>query len=130
MNRLTKRMYYDGSKLFGLRNERMSGFELIHNGGWYNKEGEKLGWGDLSQANLDRIAGELEDGELFIVLGEHDSFWETKSRGVDEFSPGKDYLGQYARWVVKKGQVLAITDDPKKAELPLRILREDFKKLL
>lgn len=49
--------------------------ETVHNGGWYNATGEKIGWGDLNQDDIDQIAQRLpKDGVLFI-LGEQDSFW-------------------------------------------------------
>ena len=74
MKRLKKGLYghefRHTSNLFGLGCGQMSaeGGRVIKNGGWYNRSGEKLGWGDLSVEDLRRISCELEDGELFIIL--------------------------------------------------------------
>ena len=58
-----KKWYTDGSYgakgLFGLRCGQLRGKQVAHNGGWYNGLGEKIGWGDLSQDDLSRIASQL-----------------------------------------------------------------------
>src|SRR3989344_6367048 len=76
---LMKGMYGDEltatNGLFDLRCGQRCHNSLIHAGGWYNKAGEKLGWGDLSIENLLRIYGEVANGEFFVVLGETGSFW-------------------------------------------------------
>ena len=56
--------------LFGFRAGQMRSNDYVHNGGWYNKAGEKLGWGDLSEEDMVRLMQELEDGEFFIILPE------------------------------------------------------------
>jgi hypothetical protein len=74
MVQLTKGMYGTEfnrtSSLFGLRCGQMSRGQskITHNSGWYNKSGEKLGWGDLSLKHFKRIADEIAEDELFIVL--------------------------------------------------------------
>jgi hypothetical protein len=49
--------------------------KMYHNASWYNKFGYKVGWGDLSETELIKISKEIPPDELFIVLGEHDSYW-------------------------------------------------------
>ncbi len=111
---LTKGMYGNefGSKsnLFGLRCGQCRYDSLVHNGGWYNKTGERLGWGDLSLEDFLRVYGEVADDELFVVLGEVGSFWNfvkhpgtigalarTKP-GIEE--PGRDYIAEHARFII------------------------------
>lgn len=94
---------------------------LIHNGGWYNQDGEKLGWGDLAATDLNRIATLLTPGEVFITLGEHDSHWafQAVSRegplrklGLrDEQTPGQMYVLARARWAVFPHEVFGILSD-------------------
>lgn len=96
-----------------------SGGELVHNGGWYDISGAKVGWGDLTEDDLRRISAELREGEKFIVLGEQDSFWKFVRRpgpigalaDVDtatEQNPGLDHVRECARWVVVPGQIYHI----------------------
>jgi len=74
--RLKHNMYDDfDCRLFGLRQNQMRMDDFVHNGGWYNCKGEKIGWGDLSPNDIVRLSQELEDGEDFYVLGEQDSYW-------------------------------------------------------
>ena len=81
MAQLIKGMYGHEFKptcnLFGLYCGQMRGGDakMTHNSGWYNKSGEKLGFGDLSVKDFKKISKELEKDELFIILGESDSFW-------------------------------------------------------
>lgn len=86
--------------------------DVAHNGGWYNREGRKLGWGDLSQRDLPNISHNLKDGEVFFVLGEYDSYWECRERCVDEQNPGIEYVLNYARFAVhNQGAVFLVKDD-------------------
>src|SRR3990167_5469139 len=61
---------------FGLRGGQIRGGrdKVIHNGGWYNAQSQKLGYGDLATLDIARIARELEGPELFTVLDEHNSY--------------------------------------------------------
>jgi len=117
---LTKGMYgeqysFSNKNLFGLRcgSIRYGDTKIIHNGGWYNKYGEKLGWGDLSAEDFERIARELESNELFVVLGEEDSHWNfiVRSRivGMGSEAPGLDYVAEHAQYVVTKGQTYHVS---------------------
>jgi hypothetical protein len=120
MAQLTKGMYgsqfVNASSLFGLRCGQMRGRDRIgHNSGWYNEAGEKLGWGDLSVADIRRISREIEPGELFIILGEQDSFWNfvthygaigSMCRTKPEAeSPGVEYVAEKCCLIVAKDRV-------------------------
>ncbi|MEK7595986.1 MAG: hypothetical protein AAB564_00320 [Patescibacteria group bacterium] len=124
MAQLTNGMYghefYSTSNLFGLRCGQMRGGDtkMTHNSGWYNKSGEKLGFGDLSTKDFQRISSELENGELFIILGELDSFWNfvirpsligsmARTKPTVEAS-GVDYVAEHARYVIARNQLYRI----------------------
>jgi hypothetical protein len=61
---------------FGFQMGQMRSHDLVHNGGWYNGNGERLGWGDLSPKDLQKISEEIPEGESFFILSEQDSFWK------------------------------------------------------
>ncbi len=89
------------------------------NAGWYNINGEKMGWGDLSTNNFRRISQELEDDELFIVLREGPSYmdfhypreWNPSPKG-GEHSPGIRYVMKHAAWIIAKGRIYNIVHFP------------------
>lgn len=115
-SRLVKGLYghqsESKSRLFGITCGQIRGKDFIHNGGWYNKSGEKLGWGDLSPDDFRRIHGELEDGETFVVLYESDSFWNFVTRpGIigsmaavkpDVEAPGVDYVAEKCCYIITR----------------------------
>lgn len=83
-----------------------------HNSGWYNKFGEKLGWGDLNKSDILQIIQALPEDELFVTLGERDSFWnfvteigmigsDCKTRPSEQ-APGIHYLAEKCRYLIKK----------------------------
>lgn len=112
--RLTKQMYGHEfkaeSRLFDLLCGQTRASRNVHNGGWYNKAGEKLGWGDLDAEDFRRISMELEEGELFVVLHESDSFWNfVTGHGVigamcttkpDVHAPGVEYVAEKCCYIV------------------------------
>lgn len=123
MTQLTKGMYgsqfANASSLFDLRCGQMRGRDrMTHNSGWYNKAGEKLGWGDLSAKDLRRISREIETGELFIVLGEQDSFWNFVTHygaigsmcrtKPEEQAPGADYVAEKCQFIVARGRICLV----------------------
>ncbi|MBI2003282.1 hypothetical protein HYT45_03845 [Candidatus Uhrbacteria bacterium] len=124
MAQLTKGMYGSQSNptggLFGLYCGQMRGgkTKLTHNSGWYNKLGEKLGWGDLTAKDFRRIAKGLKDGELFITLGEQDSFWNFVTRygaigsmcavKPEAEAPGAEYVAAHASYVIARNQLYQV----------------------
>ena len=121
--RLTTGLYghefRNASDLFGIRCGQMRADDTIHNGGWYNHLGQKLGWGDLSRDDLKRISQQLEPGEVFVVLPESASFWEfVKQPGLigsmasvdrrTEQEPGIDYVRKHASWIIVTGRVMRV----------------------
>ncbi len=99
---LTRGMYesdrlVDSSNLFNLRGGQVRQSPYAYNRGWYNKAGEKLGWGDLSKADFRNIAAELDPGELFIILPKSD---------MGNLDIG--FLIQHATYVIARGQIFVI----------------------
>lgn len=130
------------SRLFGISCGQMHADEVIHNGGWYNKDGEKLGWGDLDQEDIDRIAAGLNEEEIFIILGEQDSFWKFVTHtgpigsmsvaSDDESAPGKTYVAEHARYFIEKGKVWRVEHgrEGRPAEAEPVMSREEVRKAL
>jgi len=105
--RLTKGVF-DGANpqesLFGLR----SGVykdpgDFIHNGGWYNAAGEKLGSGDLALEDFGHITAGLEEGELFVVLLERDVFG-----AVDAETPGDECVAEFCVLLIGPGTIYVV----------------------
>lgn len=76
--------------------------KLVHNGGWYNREGEKIGWGDLSLSDMENVQRHLESGGVFIVLSETDS---CENEGSDL----SDALGK-CLWLIVPGAIYEVND--------------------
>lgn len=117
MSRLNPGSFSYGSEnppISGLRQSQMrSGYDRTHNSGWYNRQGVKIGWGDLNGQDFVRIADELEDGEAFIILSESDSYWNTKGSpfsndGPDEITPGQKYVLDRARFAITGGVIYEV----------------------
>lgn len=129
---------------FGLNTGQMRSLSMTHNSGWYNKAGEKLGWGDLSPQDFERIKAELEDGELFIILGERDSFWNfvteigktgaTSTVTPDVEAPGVDYVVEKASYVITRDGIYYLdmaSETTIHCGLEIKALkRKDLKKLV
>lgn len=152
MVQLTKGMYghefhYSKGDLFGLRCGQMRGDDakMTHNSGWYNKSGEKIGFGDLSTKDFQRISSELDDGELFIILGESYSFWNFVTRpGLignmaqtkpTVEAPGVDYVAEHAMYVIARNQLYLIFKDLREETsewqgLQFKVLKHDAVKSL
>lgn len=96
----------------GCREGQMRGTgHRVHNGGWYNAAGQKIGWGDLEDKDLERLADNMPRNGVLFILGEQDSFWKfvTYNPGIigdlcetsaDEKSPGLDYMLDKAMIVI------------------------------
>lgn len=99
---------------FALRCGQYRFNEICHNAGWYNANGEKLGFGDLSDDDFKRIAENIPDGEAFIVLGERDSFWNFVDKpGIigalcrtkpEHDAPGIKYVISCAKYIITKNR--------------------------
>lgn len=69
-----------------------------HNAGWYDKHGQKIGWGDIGKIEVNTIPLLLKPGQVLITTGEHASFWDVPKDMNPEF-PGIDYVIKHARLI-------------------------------
>lgn len=106
------------SELFGLMCGQMRGMKIIHNAGWYNRKGYKLGWGDLANYDFRRIAEEIQENEHFVILDEEHSFWEFVHAPqvigsmaevvpwIDK--PGSQYVLKHARFIIARNRLYTL----------------------
>lgn len=122
--RLIKGMY--GSEfsntgdLFGITCGQIRSQDMVHNGGWFNRSGEKLGWGDLSPDDFRCIRSGLQEDEVFLVLSERASFWDFVQRpGLlgrnavvkpDEEAPGADYVAEKCMYIITREKIYCVHD--------------------
>ena len=116
MTQLIKGMYHDGkSKFAGLAEGQIRKNNFVHNGDWYNQEGVKLGWGDLSPEDFLKISEGLNEGELFIIFFEsyYLSTFVTYRSGAngsmymvnpDAENPGVKFVSENCAYIIAKGQ--------------------------
>lgn len=113
-SRLTKSMYGwdpDPKKnLFGLTNNQVRVDGAINNAGWFNEQGERLGCGDLSLADMHRISVSLVPGEIFHVLTESNAVWDLPS-DLERNAPGLDYVMQNSAWILAHNKIIRVKDD-------------------
>lgn len=76
---------------------------FCHNHGWYNKQGEPLGWGDLTVKQLEVISDGLEEDEIFVTISEGDT-WENEEQRVLTL----DQLTEFAVLVVIQHHVYRV----------------------
>jgi hypothetical protein len=94
---------------YGLRNGQVRGTErVVHNGGWFNRQWQKIGWGDLAEDDFVKIAKAIPFGELFVVLSE---------RTPILISITGDYCMENCSWLVEHGWAYQVDrhaehDDP------------------
>lgn len=111
--------------LFGLRcGQHRSVEKLTHGSGWYNKAGEKLGWGDLSARDFERISRDIHENELFFVLSEQASYRDfiTMKGVVDPDTgaelkmeaPGYKYVAEHAIYIIAKDRLTKINHSGEK----------------
>jgi len=113
-------------ELLELHEGACSAMDFVHNGGWYNSLGEKIGWGDLSPDDFHNIQKKLKPGEAFVILPERASFWNFVTRvgmigsmsEVDpkEANPGADYLAQHVNWIITSQGVFSVSDYNRKEQ--------------
>jgi len=115
---------YKEQTLFNFHEGQMRGDDLVHNGGWYNRFGEKIGWGDLSHVDFHTIQAGIEPGECFIILSEGDSFWNfVRQIGLigsmcttapTANAPGMEYVKAHAMYVITSDGFYIVEDHPSK----------------
>jgi hypothetical protein len=88
------------SELFGLREGQSRGEStIVHNCGWFNQTGEKLGSGNLAAQDFKRLAAELRTGEVFVILASGATF------AIRNQAPSTEYVIEKCVLVVVKGHI-------------------------
>lgn len=105
---------------FALLNNQYRLDNIIQNAGWFNGKGERVGTGDLSLKDMQRVAKNISSSEIFIALTEFDSGVDLPSN-LDRTAPGIPYVLTKASWVMARlasgeGMVLRIRNDITKTE--------------
>lgn len=95
---------------FGFLNEQRRLDGIINNAGWYNSKGEKIGTGDLSIKDMDKIKRNIPSDEIFFILTEFNSFWAIPG-DLDKSAPGLDYIINNASWIVISKAIIRIRED-------------------
>lgn len=78
----------------------------LKNSGWFNRQCEYLGSGDVSLEQPQAVSGNLEEGELVAMLpSDAMSVWSQKTfmdrlRRRTEFNPGKRYIADRFRLLI------------------------------
>lgn len=117
----------DSLTQIGLHEGSIRAMPVVHNGGWYNSEGIKIGWGDLDASDFNKIQSILKDNEVFVVLNETDSYWNfvTKLADITYFNevskeekhPSKTYIAENALYVITKQDFLCAFGEGEHANL-------------
>lgn len=86
---------------------------VVKNAGWYNVLGQKIGFGDLSPLDVRRIARQIPENEMFIMLHQIDSHEEIMRASsakigypAGDFSveePGIEYVAEHAMYAIEHG---------------------------
>lgn len=108
--KLTQGMFSDPKcNAFGLSYAQVKTNPLFKSAGWFNRKGEKLGYGDLSVQDLWSIANQLHDDDVFLALTEADTIWNIPS-DLDKFKPGHRYVFEHAVLGITRYDVYKIKD--------------------
>lgn len=83
---------------------------LAHNGGWFDKESNKIGWGDIGPREVERVKEKQLPGEIFFVVSEHDSYWDLP-KGLDPLKPGLDFIIEKVRFFITDNKIYRVVDD-------------------
>lgn len=105
-----------------LRCGQMRSLYFCHNAGWYNKHGEKIGWGDLNLSDFKKLRDGLLSTEAFLILSESDSFWKFVERnpGIigsmcstseEMLQANQKYAIDRAMFLIVKGKIYLVRDE-------------------
>lgn len=107
---LTRDMYWRRLRReenpFGICWGQIRPARISHNGRWFNKAGERLGWGDLSMSDLQRVAVEILASELFIVVAERNALLSQPEEV--QRAPGVEHVAEYADYIVGRDKIFFV----------------------
>jgi hypothetical protein len=121
---------------FGLLSGQVRHNAIITSAGWYNYNGQKLGYGDLSLQDMEKISLNISKLEIFFALTEGDSFWNIPKE-INSTEPGLDYIANNAAWIITKSLIIRSRPEIIKSEKTIqdgisymRIPRGNIKEIL
>ncbi len=85
-----------------LRDGQMRVHRHVHNGAWYDRDGLKIGWGDLTKVDIFHIAKTIPADQTIYIVGEHDSYRNAPPEGLT-----LDMVKDLARFIITSGSVTA-----------------------
>lgn len=98
------------TKRFALKVGAKRSDDFVPKAQWFNCWGRKIGWGDLSMADFDRIKANLKDHEVFVVLNDTASFWDQLEKpgllgwlGVakkEHYYPGTEKIAHQCSYLI------------------------------
>jgi hypothetical protein len=94
---------------FGMLNEQIRADGVLNNAGWFNLAGEKIGHGDISMKDMEKISNNLNANECFFVLLEFDTTWGMP-KDMNANEPGKDYVLKHCVWSISRSSILKVRD--------------------
>ena len=94
---------------FGMLNGQIRSNGVLNNAGWFNLTGEKIGHGDISMKDMEKIANNLNANECFFVLSEFDTIWNMP-KDMNANEPGKDYVLKHCAWSISRSSILKVRD--------------------
>lgn len=94
---------------FGMINGQIRSDGVLNNAGWFNLMGEKIGHGDISMKDMEKIANGLNANECFFVLSEFDTIWNMP-KDMNANEPGKDYVLKHCAWSISRSSILKVRD--------------------
>lgn len=74
-----------------LRDGQYGRDDFFHNAGWYNKEGVRIGYGDIRTDQFKALPEVLPQNEIFFILSERDSSIDLPM-GRSQEEPGISYV--------------------------------------
>ncbi len=86
-------------------NRRQLGQMVVKNNFWFNQNGERVGNGDLSLNDIEKISRVIDKGEIFITIT------EGPSMGYSFCDPDIEYIVKHAHLVITKGHAYFVSDN-------------------
>lgn len=94
----------------GLRSGQARTRTVARNCEWYDRYGNRLGYGDLNTVDLKRIAAELGPEDLFLAI-EHESAGASVGSAAADY-PKVETLIARSSYAMTRGRVCRIVDGP------------------
>jgi hypothetical protein len=84
--------------------------KIGHNLSWYNKAGEKIGWGDIAIHDIEAFQMLMDPDDLLIFVSEYESHWDLPKH-LHPDAPGIEFVGEKATKLISKVDTFRIVDE-------------------